>query len=230
MIVVDEVATPEEGPFEDFAISRDFSLSPHVSAARNSISAFLAVQLTGIWSVTSSTRDVELSSSACGAFKGRCVIPQSISLSALKAFLSDHRTRHIVDDKLEEVQLLEVVSNTSNELINLQYLGYKRMFLVSGREFLICTSVRDIGESSFVIVSTSVDDSRYSENRKGRVRATLNIGGYLAKQVACGIELTMINKVSLGGKLPEMLTVPVQRQKPAEFLQKIKVQLSRLNL
>jgi hypothetical protein len=41
-----------------------------------------------------------------------------------------------------------------------------------------------------------------------------------------GIELTMINKVSLGGQLPDFIVIPIQRQKPAEFLKKIKSQLS----
>lgn len=230
MLFVEDVATPVEASSEEFSNSEEFSASMHVNTARRAVDSLVRVVERGDWRVTSSSRDVELSSSKCGAFQGKCILPPTISLRDLKAFLSDYRTRHLIDDYLEEVQLIDVYKNSESEIINLQYLSYKRTLMVSGREFLITTCVQDIDDNAFVIASTSVEDSRYSQPRNGRVRASLLIGGYMARQMATGVELVMISNTDLGGKLPEMLTAPIQRQKPAEFLQKIKVQLSRLKL
>ena len=230
MLFVEDVATPVEVSSEEFSNSEEFSTSTHIQTARRAVDSLVNLVERGEWRVTSSSRDVELSSSKCGAFQGKCILPPYISLRDLKTFLSDYRTRHLVDDHLEEVQLVDVYKSSESEIINLQYLSYKRTLMVSGREFVITTCVQDIDENSFVIASTSVEDPRYAEPRNSRVRASLVLGGYIARQLSTGIELIMTSNTHLGGKLPEMLTTPIQRQKPAEFLQKIKVQLSRLKL
>jgi len=202
----------------------DYVASPHAHAARSAVDSFLSLLSTD-WSVTSYSNGVQLATSKCGAFLGRCVLPPSISLASLKALLTDEKMRHVIDDSLEEVELLEDYPAES-DVINLQYLGYKRTLMVSGREFLVVSCIHDLCASSFLVVSTSVEDLRYPVARKGRIRGFVKLGGFSAKQVATGIELTMISQVDLGGQLPDFLTLPIQRQKPAEFLRKIKVKLS----
>jgi START domain len=217
--------TTEEPAFHECPASDQFS--PHVGIARSAVDSFLHLLMSAEWSVSSSCRsEYHLASSKCGAYLGRCILPPQVSLSTLKTLLCDSAAKLVIDDALEEVEVLDTFNDSSTSTVSLHYMGYKQVAMVSGREFLVATCARDLSPTSFVIASTSVDDPRFTSPRNRRIRGSVKVGGYLARQLPEGIELTMINKVTLGGQLPEFLLIPIQRQRPAEFLKKIKSQLS----
>ena len=122
------------------------------------------------------------------------------------------------DEMTKEVKTLETLSDVSE----VRHVTAKSVMFTTARDFSVVSTFREEASGRLLIATRSVE---YVPARKGYVRATIHISGYVVTPHATDAnmcELSVIAHMDLGGNLPAMVVRYLGLSAPIKLIEKIR--------
>uniref|UniRef100_M4B7P3 START domain-containing protein n=1 Tax=Hyaloperonospora arabidopsidis (strain Emoy2) TaxID=559515 RepID=M4B7P3_HYAAE len=121
------------------------------------------------------------------------------------------------DDMTKEVKAMEKLSDASE----VRRVTAKSVMFTAARDFSVVSTFREEASGRLLIATRSVE---YVAERKGYVRATIHISGYIVTPHATDsdmCELSVVAHMDLGGNLPAMVVRYLGLSAPIKLIEKI---------
>lgn len=147
--------------------------------------------------------------------------------SIVKALLDVDLTMDL-DEMMESS---EVIKDAEDGRISMRQVASKGVFPISGREFVLITTVRDLPDGRVAIATRSVDIDEVLPY-EGYVRATNHISGYVIEEakdakgnVYC--EVTLLAHADLGGFIPAQIVNLLGTSSTVKVLEKLQALIGK---
>lgn len=147
--------------------------------------------------------------------------------SIVKALLDLDLTMEL-DEMMESA---EVIKEAEDGRISMRQVASKGVFPISGREFVIITTVRDLPDGRVAIATRSVDIDEVLPY-EGYVRATNHISGYVIEEAtdASGkvyCDVTLLAHADLGGFIPAQIVNLLGTSSTVKVLEKLQALIGK---
>lgn len=129
----------------------------------------------------------------------------NVAFEDVVAFLKDNTSIEKIDEMLESQEVL-----LEKEGYEIQYLKYKGIFPVSGRDFVILTADKRVSDERHVFATVSTNYNR--PEVKGAVRATVKCAGYEVTKIGDKkTKVIYISDADPAGSLPGFIKTMVSK-------------------
>ena len=124
------------------------------------------------------------------------------------------------DDMVESCRIIQ--SFAKDDSVSIRHVIAKGIFPTEPRDFVVLTSRHDLDDGSIVICTRSIESDRVPE-KKGYVRASINISGYIIRRISSEeSEVTVVVHTDLGGYIPPPLINALSTSAPVKLMRNVK--------